>query len=85
MGSVVIPTTNEKRFRRTMNGHTGETWVDVGLLRYAVELYEDGVFVKRMRGFRPARDSVEVFVSGREFTTLVHIERNGRVRCNLSC
>ncbi len=82
---MILPTTTEKRFRRTTNGHTAEAWVDVGLLRYTVELYEDGVFVKRMCGFRPSRESVEVFVSGVEFTALVHIERNGRVRCNISC
>jgi hypothetical protein len=64
--------------------HSGEAWVDVGVLRYAVELYEDGMFVGRRVGFRRGRDSIEVFVPGRRFTALVHIERDGRVRCNLS-
>ncbi len=60
-------------------------WVDVGILWYTVELYEDGEFVARKRGFRPRHQDAEIFLSGNDFAALVHIFPDGKLRCTLSC
>jgi hypothetical protein len=49
-----------------------------------VELYEDGEFVGRKRGFLPRSGHVEVFLSGKDFASLVKVFPDGRVRCTFS-
>jgi len=74
----------QKRFRKTKASKAAEVWVDVGRLRYSVELYEDGEFVERKRGFRPGAEHAEAFLSGKDFSALVRIQPDGKVRCTWS-
>lgn len=71
----------QKRFRKMRGGSVAEIWVDLAILRYTVELYENGEFVGRKRGRRPDSEEKEVFLSGKEFSALVHIRPDGGVRC----
>ncbi len=74
----------QKRFQKSVDDRMAEAWVDVGLIRYTVELYEDGTLTRRQTRFRWRERNRNMFLTGKEFTALVHIERGGRVRCNLS-
>lgn len=74
----------QKRFRRTQGCKAADVWVELGILRYSVELYEDGEFVGRKRGFLPRSGHVEVFLSGKDFASLVKVFPDGRVRCTFS-
>lgn len=73
-----------KRFRKTKGGRPTDVWVEVGILRYTIELYEDGAFVGRKGGFVPRAGNVEVFLSGKDFASLVTIHPDRTVRCTLS-
>lgn len=75
---------DQKRFHKTVDERMGEVRVSVGLMRFTVELYEDGKLTRRQRRFRWRGCNQEMFLTGNEFTALVHLERGGHVRCNLS-
>jgi len=70
----------QKRFRKASNGHVAEVWVDLGLLRYGVELYENGTFAKRQSGWRPS-GGIEAHLEGQDFAALVRIDAAGKVAC----
>lgn len=70
----------QKRFRKTQLGGSAEVWVDVGRLRYRVELYENGEYVNRTRGWRGSEE-VKAFVLGKDFSALVHIDPSGKSWC----
>jgi len=71
----------QKRFRKTRGDRVAEVWVDLAILRYTVELYENGEFIGSKKGRRSVSEEKEVFLSGTEFSALVHIQPDGRVRC----
>lgn len=71
----------QKRFRKTRENSAAEVWVDLAILRYTVELYENGEFLGSKKGRRPRSEEKEVFLSGKEFSALVHIQPDGGVRC----
>lgn len=75
---------DQKRFHKTVDDRVAEARVDVGLMRYTVELFENGKLTRRQSRFRWRGWNREMFLAGNEFTALVHIERGGKVRCNLS-
>ena len=70
----------QRRFRKTSPGHAAEVWVDLGPLRYDVELYANGHFADRKTGWRHD-DELEVYVEGKDTSALVHIEHGGKVWC----
>ena len=70
----------QRRFRKTSPGHVAEVWVDLGRLRYDVELYADGEFADRKRGWRQP-DELEIYVEGQDTSALVHIEHAGKIWC----
>jgi hypothetical protein len=70
----------QQRFRKTDNGSFAELWVDVGLLRYDVELYENGCFARRQRGWRKGRE-IEAHLVGSDFAALVRIDSSGHIAC----
>ncbi len=74
----------QKRFRKTRESKAADVWVDVGRLRYSVELYENGEFVERKKGFRSGAEHAEAFLSGKDFSALVRIQPDGKVRCTWS-
>lgn len=74
----------QKRFRQTKAGKVADVWLDAGMFRYTVELYEDGEFVERRKGFRSGSQETEAFISGKDFSALVRIRADGKVRCTWS-
>lgn len=74
----------QERFRKTRAGKAAEVWVEVGPLRYQVELYENGEFVEQQKGRRSRSEETEVHVSGEDFAALVHIQPDATVRCTWS-
>jgi len=74
----------QKRFRKTKAGKAAEVWAETGMLRYTIELYENGRFVERKRGFRPGADEIDAWLSGQNFAALVRIHPDGTVRCTWS-
>ncbi|MGD2107985.1 MAG: hypothetical protein PVI86_01210 [Phycisphaerae bacterium] len=74
----------QERFRKTRRNGAAEVWVEVGPLRYQVELYESGEFVERRTGRRPRTDEIEVHLAGRGFAALVHIQPDATARCTWS-
>ncbi len=73
-----------KRFRKTTRDKAAEAWVELGTLRYTVELYENGEFVAKKSGFRSRSEQVEVHLSGEAFAVLVRIQSDGTIRCTWS-
>lgn len=73
-----------KRFRKTTKEMAAEAWVEVGVLRYNVELYENGEFVAKKSGFRSRSEQIEAHLSGEAFAVLVRIQTDGAVRCTWS-
>ncbi len=73
-----------KRFQKSVDGRMAEVWVAIGLMRYTVELYENGTLTGRQTLFRWRERNRNMFPTGRKFTALVHVVRDGRARCNLS-
>lgn len=74
----------QKRFRKTRAGKAADVWVELGALRYTVELYENGEFVERCRGRRSRSEETEVFLSGEDFAALVRIQPDAAIRCTWS-
>ncbi len=74
----------QERFRKTRAGKAAEIWVELGPLRYKVELYENGEFIQQHKGRRRRSEETEVHVAGREFAALVHILPDTTVRCTWS-
>ncbi len=74
----------QQRFRKSKNGILAEAWVDLGILRYTVELYENGEFLGSKTGLRPRSEGIEVFLAGKRFAALVKISPDGKVRCTFS-
>lgn len=74
----------QRRFRKTKDCKAADVWVELGILRYSVELYEGGKFVGKKRGFLPRSGHVEVFLSGKDFASLVKVFADGAVRCTFS-
>lgn len=73
-----------KRFRKVQDNQAAEVWVDIGVFRFAAELYENGEFADRQTGPRPANEEIQVFVTGNVFSALVHLHPDGDVRCTWS-
>lgn len=74
------PVLTQRRFRKSENGRAADLWVDIGLLRYDVELYENGHFAKRQRGWRRSGE-IEAHLVGQDFAALVRIDSTGKVGC----
>lgn len=73
-----------KRFRKTAGDMAAEAWVELGTLRYTVEMYENGGFVAKKSGFRRRSEQIEVHLSGEAFAVLVRIQSDGAIRCTWS-
>ncbi len=73
-----------KRFRKTTKDMAAEAWVELGALRFKVELYENGEFVAKKSGFRGRSEQIEAHLSGEVFAVLVRIQSDGTVRCTWS-
>lgn len=74
----------QRRFRQTKAGKAAEVWVETGMLRYSAELYENGVFIQRARGFRERARETELFLSGADFSALIRLQPDGQIRCTWS-
>ncbi len=74
----------QKRFRKVERGNIGEVWVDVGVVGYRIELYENGEFISSAKGRKPRSQAAEVFLTGTHFAALLHIQPAGEVRCTWS-
>ena len=74
----------QKRFRKEIDGKAAEVWIEVGLLRYKAELYENGEFIQRQRGRRSRTEESRIFLSGREFSALLHLDPDKTIRCTWS-
>ncbi len=57
----------QKRFRKVEGDCAAEVWLDVGLLRYKAELYEDGVLLDKQKGRKPDKEEIKVYLSGKDF------------------
>ena len=70
----------QERFRKACHGSVAEVWVDLGMLRYGVELYENGALAERQSGWRPSGE-IEAHLVARDFAVLVRIDAVGKVAC----
>ena len=70
----------QERFRRAHNGRVADVWVDLGVLRYDVELYENGSLARRQSGWRQSGE-IEAHLVARDFAVLVRIDAAGKVAC----
>ncbi len=73
-----------KRFRKATKEMAADAWVEVGALRYTVELYENGEFVAKKSGFRSRSEEIEAHLTGEVFAVLVRIQSDGTIRCTWS-
>ncbi len=72
-----------KRYRKETNGRAAEVWVEVGLLRYKAELYEEGTLLKRSGGFIPRKEQeyAERLVTSGDLAALVRVHPDRSVSC----
>ena len=71
----------QKRFRKEIDGKAAEVWIEVGVVRYKAELYENGEFVERQRGRYSKTEETRIFLSGQEFSALLHLDPDRTIRC----
>ena len=70
-----------KRYRKETNGRAAEVWVEVGLLRYKAELYEEGTLLKRSGGFIPRQEYAETLVTSGDLAALVRVHADRSISC----
>ena len=71
----------QKRFRKAGSDHAAEVWAELGLLRFRLELYENGEFVQRAGGAIPRGEYTECLLSGRDVAALVRVHPGREVTC----
>lgn len=71
----------QKRFRKATDATAAEVWVDVGFLRYRIELYEDGELAGNRKGFLSRQQYTEALLSGDNVAALVRIQPDRTVQC----
>jgi hypothetical protein len=74
----------QKRFRKIHGDRAAEVWLDVGLIWFKAELYEDGVLLDQQKGRKPKTEEIKVYLSGKDFSALIRLEPEGNIVCTWS-
>ena len=74
----------QKRFRKVEGNRAAEVWLDVGLIWFKAELYEDGVLLDTQKGRKSNTEEIKIYLSGKEFSALMRLEPSGNIVCTWS-